>query len=69
MPEKETIPWKKIVSRMPIDCNERPGKYIELISYQDGSGEITCDLFHTQNCSHSCVYSYVCRLAPKGLVK
>ena len=69
MSEKDYTSAKKIVSSMPIDCNERPGKYIELISYEDGTGEITCDLFHTRNCSHSCVYTYVCRLAPKGLIQ
>jgi len=53
---------------MPIQCSEQPEKFIELITFEDGTGVITCDLFHTNRCSHSCVYSYVCKIAPKGLV-
>ena len=69
MPETPNTSGKKIVSSMPIQCSEQPQKYIEVISFEDGTGKVTCDLFHTKACSHSCVYSYVCLIAPKGLVQ
>ena len=68
MPENQKSSAKKIVSSMPIQCSEQPEKFIELITFEDDTGVITCDLFHTNRCSHSCVYSYVCKIAPKGLV-